>query len=92
MHFLTSKVVNLLDHLHLDAICGVSRKVFQISQQAAISLFLSLGLWKYATLAIRFSANNPLLSHNNENFRGGIIKAFLIVSYSVESMPVCLTS
>ena len=45
------------------------------------SVFLSFVLSKYGHPAIHFSINNLFLSYNNENVRGGVIKAFLVVSF-----------
>ena len=45
----------------------------------------------FMACSIHFSLNSLFLSHNNENVRGCAIKAFLIVSYSVEWMRVWLT-
>ena len=50
-----------------------------------------MGVWKSSHPAIRFALINLFLSHNNENARGGVIKAFLIVSTSMDlMMTVCL--
>ena len=53
-------------------------KVFQRNREAAISVSLSVCLWKAAIL---LALNNIFSSHNNENGAGGAIKAILIVSY-----------
>ena len=53
-----------------------------------LPVLLSFGLWKYDIPVIRFALNNLFLSHNNESVRGGVMKAFLVVSYSMVGMCV----
>ena len=49
-------------------------------------IFLTLGLRKYGNAVILFAMNNFYLPHSNENVRGIVSKAFLIVSYSMGSI------
>ena len=61
---------------------------FFLSFCLSVCLFVCLsvlfGLWKCGHPAIHFSLNKLFLSHSNENVRGGVMKAFLIVSSSIE--------
>ena len=75
----------------LSLFAAAAKRFFQKSQQVAISFYLSFclfffGLWKCSHPAMRFALNKLHSSHNNENVRGGAIKAFLAVSYGLETV------
>ena len=63
-------------------VAALAAKYFKRSR-VAISLFLQV-CGNMAILQFTLLANNLFLSHNNKNVRGNVIKAFLIVSYSME--------